>query len=312
MPDSLEHGLRATLRAYGDAAPLVASSRDLAGAARRRAHARRAARGGVLALAVAAVVGLSAMPGPSHGPAPSGGTGPATAPAVALDGGAILLVASTRAAVAAPQRKGAYWYTKVRQFTDPSQLPERRPNDGRPTGRSPLPDAPVTVEAWVGADGRARTITTDSTGAHTSDARFGSQLRFTIGEASLTWKQVQALPAEPRPLARRLSQFAGGRGLVGRYEAIRDLLEAPAPPRVKAAAYRLLSLTEEVRGLGEVTDPAGRTGQGVELPGQDGMSYQLIVDPDGRLLAWKALRSGKVVTFVATLASGFRDRVGQR
>jgi hypothetical protein len=59
------------------------------------------------------------------------------------------------------------------------------------------------------------------------------------------------------------------------------LLDVPAPPRLRAAAFRVLADIPGVRGTGEVKDAEGRTGVGVELTRTSGgvaESHRLILD----------------------------------
>lgn len=58
----------------------------------------------------------------------------------------------------------------------------------------------------------------------------------------------------------------------------RMLLDTPAPPKVRAAAFRILADLPGVRSVGTVKDESGRSGQGVEFR-DDSTTVRLIVDP---------------------------------
>ncbi|MEW2354704.1 CU044_5270 family protein, partial [Spirillospora sp. NPDC029432] len=140
----------------------------------------------------------------------------------------------------------------------------------------------------------------------------------------LTAAQIAALPTEPAALERSLLDLKGDwhaysesrqsepiRALRGP-ERVRALSEvtrtllstAPAPPKVRAAAFRMLAAQPGVRAEGRVTDPAGRPGTAVSLPLETTVPLglytapkqlgtyrrQLIVDPAaGTLLAVRDL-----------------------
>ncbi|MET8865523.1 CU044_5270 family protein [Nonomuraea sp. NPDC004580] len=150
----------------------------------------------------------------------------------------------------------------------------------------------------------------------------------------MTPRQLAALPAHPEQLQNVLLDLKGNweayspkvtrqpiRALEGekRVRALSDvagtlLAEAPAPPAVRAAAFRMLATLPGVRIEGRTTDPLGRTGVVVSLPLETtiplGLSTaprqlgtyrrQWIINPDnGTLLAMRDL--------VATPPHGSRD-----
>ncbi|XVQ10611.1 CU044_5270 family protein [Spirillospora sp. CA-255316] len=140
----------------------------------------------------------------------------------------------------------------------------------------------------------------------------------------LTQKQIAGLPTEPKALENALLGLKGHwravsadgpeqpmRALKGQ-ERVRALSEAagdllsrvPAPPAVRAAAFRMLAAQPGVKAEGETTDPLGRKGTVVSLPLKTTVPLglftapkqlgtyrrQFIVDPDkGRLLAIRDL-----------------------
>ncbi|WP_433181419.1 CU044_5270 family protein [Actinoallomurus sp. CA-150999] len=104
---------------------------------------------------------------------------------------------------------------------------------------------------------------------------------------------VMALPTEPARLKARLQALADPAALKsfgrtpteGMYDAVRDLLIlAPAPPKVRAAAFRLLATFPGINTLGKERDPLGREGIGLIVTDpsfRQGGSYQdrFIIDP---------------------------------
>jgi hypothetical protein len=71
----------------------------------------------------------------------------------------------------------------------------------------------------------------------------------------------------------------------------RMLLDTPAEPKVRAAAFRILADLPGVRGLGTVRDDSGRSGQGVEFT--DGTyTERLIIDTATHLILANKVSSG--------------------
>lgn len=120
-----------------------------------------------------------------------------------------------------------------------------------------------------------------------------------LGQLSLA--QVRQLPADQRALrdwvtkrVRTRMGFAPGSaqsnrlvfGFLGRM-----LLDTPAGPGVRAAAFRILADIPGVRGLGPVRDDSGRPGQGVEFR-SGAQTDLLIIDPATHLLLAGGYTSG--------------------
>jgi hypothetical protein len=140
----------------------------------------------------------------------------------------------------------------------------------------------------------------------------------------MTLKQVAALPTQPKQLESALLNLKGNweaytskaaeqpmRALRGekRVRALSDaagtlLAEAPAPPAVRAAAFRMLATLPGVKVEGATTDPLGRPGTAISLPVETTIPLgiytapkqlgtyrrQWIIDPGtGRLLAMRDL-----------------------
>jgi hypothetical protein len=116
-----------------------------------------------------------------------------------------------------------------------------------------------------------------------------------LGESrhKVSVKEIMTLPADPARLKTRLQALIdpvalkslGRTPVEGMYDAVRDLLIlAPAPPKVRAAAFRLLATFPGVKALGKVRDPLGREGIGLIVTDpsfRQGGSYQdrFIIDP---------------------------------
>ncbi|GAA4627386.1 hypothetical protein GCM10023196_039360 [Actinoallomurus vinaceus] len=116
-----------------------------------------------------------------------------------------------------------------------------------------------------------------------------------LGESrhKLSVTEVMNLPTDPTRLKARLQALTDPAALKSRgrtpaegmYDAVRDLLIlAPAPPKVRAAAFRLLATFPGIKTLGKVRDPLGREGIGLIVTDpsfRPGGSYQdrFIIDP---------------------------------
>jgi hypothetical protein len=116
-----------------------------------------------------------------------------------------------------------------------------------------------------------------------------------LGEShhKVSVKEITNLPTEPTQLKTRLQALVDPAALKsfgrtpteGMYDAVRDLLIlAPAPPKVRAAAFRLLATFPGIKTLGKVRDPLGREGIGLIVTDpsfRPGGSYQdrFIIDP---------------------------------
>ncbi|WP_067486267.1 CU044_5270 family protein [Actinomadura hibisca] len=83
------------------------------------------------------------------------------------------------------------------------------------------------------------------------------------------------------------------------------LTTLPAPPKVRAAAFRMLATLPGVQNRGKVTDALGRKGQAVAYRSMDDtVEQRVVVDPaTGRLLA--------VQQVVITPQARYRERPGQ-
>ncbi|MFD0683631.1 CU044_5270 family protein [Actinomadura fibrosa] len=127
---------------------------------------------------------------------------------------------------------------------------------------------------------------------------------FSVCERALTFKQVQALPAEPGALKDRLAQYLRtspdgapqnvsdglGQCLVGL------LADVPAPPKVRGAAYRALAALPAVKAAGRTTDDRGRKGVALVVTGTGRAPVvRLVVDPATSLVLSRSVeQTGKL------------------
>ncbi|MDG4810097.1 CU044_5270 family protein [Micromonospora sp. WMMD1120] len=227
----------------------------------------------------------------------------------------ILLAAANRAEQA-PAETGRYWHVKTLDLTGPQRAGDagywllRRsvteswdasdPAEASWTGHRDLgvrPASQADERAWRAA-GAPSEWTLDTDGpkplvlSTRPDAgtlsRDRSAPRYLEDLGQLDLEQVRRLPDEPRALRAWTSERIRARmgvpagsptsdrllfGFLGRM-----LLDTPAPPKVRGAAFRILAEIPGVRGLDAVTDAHGRSGQGVEFRDDSG-TVRLIVDP---------------------------------
>jgi hypothetical protein len=223
----------------------------------RRVARRRAGRlAGGIGLTAAAITAVAAVTtalvtsgGPGGESRATGGRSYHQAPAVAvarLSARRILLAAATTAA-AAPESPGRYWYLEE-------------------TG--PGPAAKTTQRQWYTHDGSDYTWLVQDQGVFLASRDNG----FQVGASSLTYRQVEQLPAGAAALTawitRSFHHPSGPplpRGLPSaRYTppsraelpgdvalALSNLIyQVPAPPAVRAAAFRALAAMPNVTKLG--------------------------------------------------------------
>lgn len=110
---------------------------------------------------------------------------------------------------------------------------------------------------------------------------------FLVCDRGMTFKQVQALPADPDGLRSALRRaIPRDHPTAGRTadEVVKncatDLLSfVPAPPKVRAAAYRMLAAMPGVTAMGTVTDERGRKGFGLHVRVLRGVADTVVIDP---------------------------------
>ncbi|MEV5829297.1 CU044_5270 family protein [Spirillospora sp. NPDC052242] len=196
------------------------------------------------------------------------------------------------------------------------------------------PDRPLTPEderKWRAAGSPGRVSVPDPEGGgsdvilYLEGTSSGPAMPLDGDHFGLSAEDVEALPTEPTALKKALLGLKGdwhaytsdetGEEPIGALEGAartRALSEvagtllstAPAPPKVRAAAFRMLADLPGVRPGGEATDRMGRTGTVVSLPLETTMPLglytapkqlgtykrQWIIDPDeGALLAIRDL-----------------------
>jgi hypothetical protein len=226
-----------------------------------RIHGARASRqrsgwltvgAGLTAVAAAAAVAISAMAAaPLDGP-----------PAKMVSGQEILLAAAT-AAERSPEGSGAYWHVTVTEA------------DGG--------GASSVYEYWTKPDGQWW-FRAEKTGGKVMPMRHFGATPFSLVAVDLTLEQLRALPTDPAALKAWIAQaleHSDAKTSAGELTAsdreqflvlslVSLVSTLPAPPQVRAAAFRAIASYPGVESLGTV---AG--GQGLLLPG----GQRLVVDP---------------------------------
>ncbi|WP_410657210.1 CU044_5270 family protein [Amycolatopsis sp. lyj-112] len=208
---------------------------------------------GLTAAAIAAAVVVVASPG---APGPQG-----VVPAVTA--GNVLLAAAT-AAERAPAGSGAYWYVKVTVASLPTHSQD-------------------VYEYWTSADGRTLWFRGAKSGGRVEQLTL-ARTGFSLGVVTVTLDQLQGLPTDPAALRAWLvtaveksgtrtsagPPTASDRELFVLQTLISLVSTTPAPPQIRAAAFRAIAAYPGVRELGAVPG-----GQGLMLP----EGVRLVVDP---------------------------------
>ncbi|MEU7004886.1 CU044_5270 family protein [Nonomuraea sp. NPDC046570] len=183
----------------------------------------------------------------------TGATAPTVTPASAKE---ILLVAAA-SAERTPEGSGTYWHV-------------RREVDGRV----------LAGETWTRRDGRrwSKGWKPDS------DAVVEDPGPFTLGPdgAEVSFEDLRGLPADTEALKAWIAEAQGREASTTNPELLLPLSalvsELPAPPRVRAAAYRAIAALPGVESLGAVDG-----GQGLLIPhvvDRDQAKIKLVVDPE--------------------------------
>jgi hypothetical protein len=186
---------------------------------------------------------------------------------VEMSGPQILLAAAaTAAAEQASEGSGTYWYTKT-------------------VSRYGRNGTPQQYEAWTRRDGQSwfRGVKTNG-----DMFRIPQPVAFSLGGSDMTIDQLQQLPTEPGALTTWLEnalrdsdvRTSDGKLTVGQqrqltFEGLTSLVsQLPAPPKVRAAAFRAIAAFPNVRSLGAVDG-----GQGLEITlGAHQTPARLVVD----------------------------------
>jgi hypothetical protein len=213
------------------------------------------------------------------------------------------LVAATSSATA-PGRSGRYWVYRSEEAAK-----------DHPT---------LVVEQWLSTVDRAPTV------AYFRDPANGAWSRrdmeghtaannFLLAGQGRSAQAIAALPSDPDKLkAKLLTWYAGGGAVDGDqadflfYSASALVLNLPARPEVRSAAYRMLAGVPGITALGRVTDPAGRSGIAVAVNhrGDSGAQGQvrLVIDPtSGSALAQERWTDGVRSSYTALLTAGWSD-----
>lgn len=261
----------------------------------RRAWRRPALWSGFgLAATAAAVTGAVVLSSGTTPRAPDPAHGPSAAEPMSAK--TVLLTAAEHAATA--PASGKYWHVLRVQsdayYSDRGKywmlgrqlIAQWSRPDGRSwTGARTLGAVPMTAK-----DGPAfrRDGSPDPNPVAPTLDKDTTTKTFSVCDGDMTFKQVQALPADPGKLKAALKRAiprdhptAGRTADEVLKNCVTDLLSfVPAPPRVRAAAYRMLAAMPGVTATGEVTDERGRRGVGLHVRVMRGVADTVIIDPD--------------------------------
>lgn len=294
----LEQAAAAPATMAGPARLIVVRLAQRSPGAARRSRRRTGWLAGGAGLTAAAVVAVAAVMASASGTAPAAtGDGhaaahPSASPVAVskLSARRILLDAAT-AVAAAPARTGTYWYLKTI-----------------------VPGPPrATLQTWYTRDGVGYSLAPDGRDVYRPSADCG----FSVGGRWLTYGQLEHLPTDPaalkawltwsstrgawQPLSPcasasvpapprpRWSQTAAPRASGFAAELTSLLFQVPAPPALRAAAFRALASMPDVRKLGYADGgvvlaihgpavPASKFPSGKAPQGDTGV-VKVIIDP---------------------------------
>lgn len=213
-------------------------------------------------LAAAVVIGTGGTERPRA-------TSSATPAGASLSGRQVLLAAATTAA-RLPEGSGKYWYVKTVYV-------ER-------SGK------PFQTENWTQRDGQTWFRGEKSKG---TVVKLGGRYPFRLGGPEVSFDQLQKLPTEPEALQAWIANaldHSDVRTSAGKPDAAMKKLfvfdglvslvsQLPAPPKVRAAAFRAIASYPDVKSLG-----AFNGGQGLQIPVPSGGPRRLVVDPATALI----------------------------
>ncbi|MFI7431485.1 CU044_5270 family protein [Micromonospora sp. NPDC049836] len=219
---------------------------------------RRVSRRLILASALTAAAAATAAV-VTVGAGGPGDAGVRSTPAQADPAGRQILLAAATTAERTPAASGAYWYLRT-ESTD---------------WRS---------ESWTRRDGRTW-VRGAKTGGDVKELPL--PMSFRLGGPEVTFDQLQKLPTEPAALKEWIADSvrdsdvrtsAGKPGAVMREQMVFDGLlslvaQLPAPPTVRAAAFRAIAAYPEVESTGATEDGHGLL---IRLGGEPA---RLVVDP---------------------------------
>lgn len=171
-----------------------------------------------------------------------------------------------------------------------------------------LAPRPIVVrsinEQWIARDGTGRErdrVVSRSRGrggrgdpTRSTDYRLRATARpFLISPApwiSLSYTQLRRLPANPAGLRAAVERIAAQHHLdkllpssqsqaLVKFAFLGGLAQTPAPPKVRAALYRVLASTPGIGLVGSRTDSVGRTGIALAVTLAGAIRLELIIDP---------------------------------
>jgi len=216
--------------------------------------------------AAAAALAVALLPSTPHQPGPGGQAVAHGTAAAVLDAAAV--TAARGADAGQPPGHGQYLYVKEIVAKGLSNQPQRG-----------CPEAPMTAQAWVAADGSGRQIGTFPARC----ARMDFDLAYRKG--GMPWwlygaVHANTLPTSPaalqRAIVRRFEQGHSRPSATFVYAA--TFLNSGSPPALRAALYRVIESLPGTVNLGPVRDALGRPGLGVGLV-TSGSRAELIFDP---------------------------------
>jgi hypothetical protein len=246
---------------------------------------------GLIAAAVAVAVvlpsGTTTVPG---GPPAATRHGPAARTARQV------LLAAALTAAAAPEGSGKYWYVKDTQSLQGRvySVETWTPLHGRTWVRgNKMPGAPVgkLIPDVAGTAGQFSLADSDVLlreleGLPPRMYRIGGMhfKHYRVPPGLVTLAQLSRLPASPAALLAWITDFdrksarengASAAGRIGVFESLTYLVATlPAPPQVRAAAFRAMAAMPGVTSLGPV-----HGGQGLRFPLGPQLSATVVVDP---------------------------------
>jgi hypothetical protein len=296
---------RTEQRARSRAGSLLRAEIAQAGERRRSLRGRRFVLRGALAFAAIAAVAIGLELGLPGG---GGKKGPAPATAATLEEFANLVAGAPNE----PLRPGQYYY--VRSLSG-GGLTALKTSAGGYTNAA-------AEEVWIGRDGTGRVLSPGAPAERYGPSKPIPLLRFQ--GVNLDYQGLLALPTDPKALLRLLERQTAGDGAEARdvqLGMISELLgRTPAPPKLRAALYRLIDGFSGVKAEGRVRDPLGRVGigfkrhmNGCKLQPEATCDWEIILDQKtGNWLGSRRFLSNGGPNWTATVETGIVGSVIER
>jgi hypothetical protein len=244
----------------------------------RRLTRRRSALAAVGAVVLAAAVSLVALAGGSRGtynslangggkpgvsPGPSSSGSQSAQPAQLNQAGVVLdalaTVAAGRPSASLVPGPGKYLYVLDIELK------------GAPPGGGPsMPCGSVIRQEWLASDSSGRQVINQPGCAN--ESRFVQSWPRGGNGTDFDFFAWQGLPTQPTAMEDAIvKRFEGGKANNAiTFLLATSVLNIAAPPAVRAAVFRMLATLPDVRYLGKVTDPLGRTGDTIGLVQKSG------------------------------------------